>query len=88
MKITEVLRAIMKDTKTTQSRLVELVESKYPNSKIKTQSAVAQRLRRQNISFDTLLEMTEVMGYEIVIQPKSTRGKRAFGSYVADNKDE
>lgn len=88
MKINEVLRRIMADTKTTQKRLMEMLNSAFGENTVKSQSIIAERLKRDTLNFGTVVEMLSVMGYEIVIQPKSTRGKRAVGSYVADNKDE
>jgi hypothetical protein len=87
MKITEAIRAIMKDTKTTQKKLVETINSNSGQITVKSQSVIAERLRKDNIGVDKLYEMLEAMDYEIVLQPKSTRGKRPIGAYVIDNKE-
>lgn len=88
MKLSKAIRAIMKDTKTTQKKLMETVNRNSGTTIIKSQSVVAERLKSDNLGVDKLIEMTNAMDYEIILQPKSTRGKRASGAYVIDNKEE
>lgn len=76
MKIAEAIKTIMKAKKVTQMKLAE--ETGY-----KGQSSVATRLRG-DMQMSTAYKMLEALDYEIVIQPKSTRGKRANGAYVID----
>lgn len=53
----------------------------------KAQSAVAKMLR-SDMQVSNAIRMLDIVGYEIIIQPKSTRGKRATGSYVITKEDE
>lgn len=88
MKLKNAIRAIMKDTKTTQKKLMETVNKNNGKIVIKSQSVIAERLKSDNLSIDKLIEMMSAMDYEIVLQPKSTRGKRANGAYVINNREE
>lgn len=70
----EALRAVMKETRTTQERLAHLVGCK-------SQRAISERLHKQDIKIGMMVEMLESMGYELVVQPK-TSGKRKIGQIV------
>lgn len=50
------------------------------------QSAIANRLARENISILNAMEMLNKMGYEIVFQPISS-GRRKEGAFVIDGID-
>lgn len=81
MKINEALKEIMKTQRVTQARMAQII-------KAKSQSVVAERLKKgETMQMDKAIEMLEALGYEMVIQPKSTRGKRAAGAYVIDMGD-
>lgn len=81
MKINEALKEIMKIQRVTQARMAQII-------KAKSQSVVAERLKKgETMQMDKAIEMLEALGYEMVIQPKSTRGKRAAGAYVIDMGD-
>lgn len=85
MKINDAIREIMKTQRVTQRRLVETINANGGN--IKSQSVIAERLKRSDtMQMDKALEMLDALGYELVVQPRSTRGKRASGAYVIDNK--
>ena len=88
MKLNKAIRNIMKETKTTQKKLMEAVNRNGGKSIIKSQSVIAERLKSDNLGIDKLLEMMDAMDYEIVLQPKSTRGKRAIGAYVINSEEE
>jgi len=81
MIITTAIKDIMKKRGVTQNELKEKLG-------YRTQSAIAERLKQKSIGVDKAFEMLDAMGYEIIIQPKSTRGKRATGSYVITKEDE
>lgn len=74
MKIAEALKQAMKTQKTTQTQLAERIGAK-------SQSVIAQRLRMDNLTVDTVLEMLDAIGYELVIQEKK-RGRRPEGQFV------
>lgn len=85
MKINEAIRKIMKEKGVTQNKIIEMVNGKAGETVIKSQSIIAERLKRgETMQMDKALELLEALDYEIVIQPKSTRGKRANGAYVID----
>lgn len=81
MIITTAIKDIMKKRGVTQNELKEKLG-------YRTQSAISERLKQKSIGVDKAFEMLDAMGYEIIIQPKSTRGKRAMGSYVITKEDE
>lgn len=81
MTITLAIKEIMKNRGITQNELKEKLG-------YKTQSAVAERLKQKSIGVDKACEMLDAIGYEMVIQPKNTRGKRAIGAYVITKEDE
>jgi transcriptional regulator with XRE-family HTH domain len=76
MKISEAIKFAMKNQKTTQQQLAERIGAS-------SQSVIAQRLRMDNLSVDTVLEMLDAIGYEIVIQEKR-RGRRTEGQIVVE----
>lgn len=76
MKIGEAIKLAMKNQKTTQQQLAERIGAS-------SQSVIAQRLRMDNLSVDTVLEMLDAIGYEIVIQEKR-RGRRPEGQIVIE----
>ena len=87
MNICKIIASVMADTKTTQKSLLLKINALAGKQVIKSQSVVSERLNK-NIGVDKAFEMLDAMGYEIIIQPKSTRGKRATGSYVITKEDE
>lgn len=76
MKMNEAIKAAMKDTKTTQAQLADRIGAK-------SQSVIAQRLSLKNLSVDTVIEMLDALGYELVIQEKK-RGRRPDGQLVIE----
>lgn len=69
----EVIKTAMKAKGMTQTQMAKLLN--------KTQSVIATRLNNGNISADVMCEMLDLLGYELVVQPKK-RGKRADGQIV------
>ena len=80
MKINEAIRKIMKIKGVTQTQMKETLG-------YKSQSNVAGRLK-SDMQMSNVVEFLNALNYEIVIQPKSTRGKRATGAYVINNEEE
>ncbi|MBC5582542.1 helix-turn-helix domain-containing protein [Anaerofilum sp. BX8] len=74
MNICEAVKLAMKNQKTTQGQMAERIG-------VKGQSVIAQRLRMDNISVNTVLEMLDAIGYEMVIQEKRP-GRRSEGQFV------
>lgn len=79
MKIKEVIRLAMKETKTTQQQLADRIGAKH-------QSVISERLKMDNLSINTALEMLEALGYEMVIQEKR-RGRKREGQITIERGD-
>lgn len=79
MKIGEAIKEAMKRQKTTQKQLAERIGAK-------SQSVISERLRMNNLSVDTVIEMLDAIGYELVIQEKK-RGRRPEGQIVIERSD-
>ena len=80
MKISDAIKIAMKNQKTTQVQLAERIGAS-------SQSVIAQRLRMNNLSVDTVIEMLDAIGYEMVIQEKK-RGRRPEGQMIIDRGEE
>jgi len=76
MKISEAIKFALKNQKTTQQQLADRIGAS-------SQSVIAQRLRMGNLSVNTVLEMLDAIGYELVIQEKR-RGRRPEGQIVIE----
>lgn len=79
MKINTAIKKALKATNTTQQQLAERTGAK-------SQSVIGQRLCNKNISINLILEMLEVVGYELVIQPKKP-GRRPEGQILITLED-
>lgn len=75
MKLKDAVKGMLKFRHKTQMELAEGIG-------IKRQSAIANALYRGNMTVETLVKYCEVCGYEVVIQPTNTRGKRPEGQFV------
>lgn len=80
MKISDAIKTAMKNQKTTQVQLAKRIGAS-------SQSVIAQRLRMNNLSVDTVIEMLDAIGYEMVIQEKK-RGRRPEGQIIIDRGEE
>lgn len=80
MKINKAISKVMKEKGCTLKQMAKCIGKDRPND-------VSARLASKNMSFDKAMEMLDVLGYEIVIQPV-TAGQRKDGSIVIDGKDE
>ena len=61
MNHTEVIKAAMKETGTKQMDFVQQLG-------LKSNSVISERINQKNISMRALLEMLDIMGYEIVVR--------------------
>ena len=75
MLIPEVIRSVMKITNTTQKRLADMCGNK-------SQGSIGMALNSK-IMANTMLKWFDKMGYEVIVQPK-TSGKRRAGSFVLE----
>lgn len=88
MRINEAIKEIMKSKGITQEKLKDEVNTRAGKVVIKSQSVLAERFKRSSaMQIDKAFELLDALDYEIVIQPKSTRGKRASGAYVVNMGD-
>lgn len=76
MLIGEAIRTVMKITKTTQNAMARRIG-------VKTQSVISARLTLPNLNIDTVIEMLDVLDYELVIQEKK-RGRRPEGQILIE----
>lgn len=51
----------------------------------KTVSGVSERLRGKSIKVETYIKFLDALGYELVVQPKTTRDAREGSYKVGDN---
>lgn len=75
MIISETVKEVLRETRTTQSRLAELMG-------YKSQGTVGNALKAR-LSAEMLVQWLDKLGYEVVVQPK-TSGKRKEGAIVLE----
>ena len=75
MVISETVKEVLRNTKTTQARLAELMG-------YKSQGTVGNALKAR-LSAEMLVQWLDKLGYEVVVQPK-TQGKRKDGAIVLE----
>jgi DNA-binding phage protein len=68
MKFKEMMEALIKDNKKSHASLAAMIGRKNP-------TFISNMVSRGNCNVDTLLEITDALGYEIVIKPKSGENK-------------
>lgn len=78
MKHTEAIKSAMIKTGVSQKDIVEQLGVK--------QTTVSERINYKNISAKHLTEILDILGYELVIQPK-VEGDRPDGQYVLERAD-
>ena len=64
MKFKEALTKLIMDNKKSRASLSEMIGRKNP-------TFISNMVSRGNCNIDTLLEITDALGYEIIIKPKS-----------------
>ena len=68
MKFKEAMNKLIKDNKKSHASLSELIGRKNP-------TFISNMVTRGNCNVDTLLEITDALGYELIIKPKSGEDK-------------
>ena len=68
MKFKEMMEKLIKDNKKSHASLAVLIGRKNP-------TFISNMVSRGNCNVDTLLEITDALGYEVVIKPKSGENK-------------
>lgn len=76
MTVSEAIRTAMKESNITQNDLAELMG-------YNSQGTIGNALRSNNFTTNTFLRWLDKLGYEVVVQPK-TSGKRKEGSIVLE----
>ena len=64
MKLSEAINKLVKDNKKSHASLAELIGRKTP-------TYISNICIRNNTNVNTLLEITDALGYEIILKPKS-----------------
>ena len=64
MKLGEAINKLVKDNKKSHASLAQMIGRK-------TSTFISNIVIRGNTNIDTLLEITDALGYEIIIRPKS-----------------
>ncbi len=75
MKETDIIRDIMDNS--TPKVTFDILRDR---TGYKTASGVSERLRGKSIKVDTFVKFLDALGYELVVQPKTTRDAKE-GSY-------
>lgn len=78
--INEAIKMIMKENGFKQQSMAEAIGKKKATD-------VSARLANANMTFDKAIEMLNVMGYEVTVQPRS-QGKRPNGQIVIIKSDD
>lgn len=84
MKINEIIRDVMENTvgpdgkRITQAAMIEHINEKY--SQRVTPAALSDRLKNENMKVNTVIEMLDLLGYEVAIRPKNDKRQ----TYVVD----
>lgn len=73
MRCDEILKEVIAEVKPKKTVMASAIGIK--------QNSLSSVLKRSNINTDTLIDMLEYMGYEVVVQ-KKTQGRRKEGQYV------
>lgn len=76
MKINDAIRKAMKEKGCTQAQMAKAIGKPSANS-------VGSRLTSDSLSTNNIIEMLDVLGYELVVQPK-TQGQRKEGAMVIE----
>ena len=68
MNFNEALKKLIKDNNKSYGSMAEMIGRKTP-------TFISDIIMRNNCNIDTLLEITDALGYEIIIKPKSGDNK-------------
>lgn len=79
MLINKCISKIMKEQKFTQQRMADALA-------LGRASHIGSRLTHQNMTFNSAIEMLEILGYEVVVQPRKP-GVRPAGQIVIEKSD-
>jgi hypothetical protein len=77
MRVNEIIRDVMANTvgpdgkKITQTAMVEHINEKF-DQKV-TPAALSDRLKTYNMRINTVIEMLDLLGYEVAIRPKNDK---------------
>ena len=64
MKLGEAINKLVKDNKKSHASLAEMIGRKNP-------TFISNMVSRGNANIATLLEITDALGYEVIVRPKS-----------------
>lgn len=80
MKANEIVKDIIKRSDFTQTTLAKAMG--YNN-----QSGISSRLNKNDMGVSLLVKMLDILGYDLVIQPKK-RGRKAEDQFIIDTEEE
>lgn len=80
MKANEIVKSLIKQSDFTQTTLAKAMG--YNN-----QSSIANRLNKNDMGVSLLAKMLDVLGYDLVIQPKK-RGRKAEDQFIIEPEDD
>ena len=78
MKINEALHGLMKQKGFTQTQMGEFLKISGG------QRVISRKLKTENWQTDSVIEFLDILGYELVIKPKS-RGKRSESEILIES---
>ena len=79
MLINKCIAGLMKEQKFTQQRMADALGAKRA-------TVIGTCLTSKNMTFDRAIEMLEILGYEVVVQPRKP-GVRPAGQIVIEKSD-
>jgi hypothetical protein len=86
MKINEIILNVMDNTTTMDGKKYTqvLMAEEITKAQVKTVTAAAvnDRLKNENMKMSSVIEMLDVLGYEVIVKPKNANDKR--DSYVVE----
>lgn len=80
MNANEIVKNLIKQSNFTQTTLAKAMG-------YNTQSGIASRLNKNDMGVSLLVKMLDILGYDLVIQPKK-RGRKAEDQFVIDVSEE
>lgn len=74
MKINEIITEVMQNTYNAEGKKikqVEIVEQIFEKFNVKVSpAALSDRLKNENMQINTVIEILDILGYEVAIRPK------------------
>lgn len=91
MKVNEIILDVMENTtsmdgkKITQSAIIADLNKKFQQNV--TAAAFSDRLKNENMKTNTLVEILDVLGYEVVVRPKGKDSRKTYTVERGEKRD-